>query len=107
VVTAVCPGATATEFSQRADVGGSRAATFRLSQRGIRRAAITAARLAAPGITTARPARWLYEEARPHGVVVTAVCPGATATEFSQRADVGGAKRFTGNAPAAVPRPSG
>ncbi|MGX7703719.1 SDR family NAD(P)-dependent oxidoreductase [Methylobacterium sp. Gmos1] len=39
----------------------------------------------------------LYEEARPHGVVVTAVCPGATATEFSARADVGGTKRFTGN----------
>ena len=39
----------------------------------------------------------LFEEARPHGVVVTAVCPGATATEFSARADVGGAKRFTGN----------
>ncbi|AWB23558.1 SDR family NAD(P)-dependent oxidoreductase [Methylobacterium currus] len=46
----------------------------------------------------------LYEEARPHGVTVTAVCPGATATEFSERADVGGAKRFTGNvmAPDAV-----
>ncbi|MCF4129298.1 SDR family NAD(P)-dependent oxidoreductase [Methylobacterium sp. SyP6R] len=39
----------------------------------------------------------LYEEARPHGVTVTAICPGATATEFSARADVGGAKRFTGN----------
>ncbi|PIK74561.1 short-chain dehydrogenase [Methylobacterium frigidaeris] len=46
----------------------------------------------------------LYEEARPHGVTVTAVCPGATATEFSKRADVGGTKRFTGNvmAPEAV-----
>ncbi len=38
----------------------------------------------------------LYEEARPYGVTVTAVCPGATATEFSRRADVGGTKRFTG-----------
>ncbi|MGE7418168.1 SDR family NAD(P)-dependent oxidoreductase [Methylobacterium tarhaniae] len=48
----------------------------------------------------------LYEEARPYGVVVTAVCPGATATEFSERADVGGTKRFTGNVmkPAAVAR---
>ena len=48
----------------------------------------------------------LYEEARPHGVTVTAVCPGATATEFSARADVGGAKRFTGNvmSPEAVAR---
>jgi uncharacterized protein len=39
----------------------------------------------------------LYEEARPSGVTVTAVCPGATATAFSERADVGGTKRFTGN----------
>ncbi len=48
----------------------------------------------------------LYEEARPHSVTVTAVCPGATATEFSTRADVGGAKRFTGNvmSPEAVAR---
>ncbi|KMO43149.1 short-chain dehydrogenase [Methylobacterium variabile] len=48
----------------------------------------------------------LYEEARPHGVTVTAVCPGATATEFSARADVDGTKRFTGNVmnPEAVAR---
>lgn len=48
----------------------------------------------------------LYEEARPHSVTVTAICPGATATEFSARADVGGAKRFTGNvmSPEAVAR---
>ncbi len=36
----------------------------------------------------------LHEEARPHGVVVTAVCPGATATEFSARADLDMKKRF-------------
>lgn len=36
----------------------------------------------------------LHEEARPHGVVVTAVCPGATDTEFSDRADLDMKKRF-------------
>jgi uncharacterized protein len=36
----------------------------------------------------------LHEEARPHGVVVTAVCPGATATEFGARADLDMKKRF-------------
>ncbi|TGD95649.1 SDR family oxidoreductase [Methylobacterium nonmethylotrophicum] len=48
----------------------------------------------------------LYEEARPHGVTVTAICPGATATEFSARADVGGTKRVTGTVmtPGAVAR---
>lgn len=30
----------------------------------------------------------LHEEARPHGVVVTALCPGPTATEFASKADM-------------------
>lgn len=30
----------------------------------------------------------LHEEARPHGVVVTALCPGSTETEFAARADL-------------------
>ncbi|WP_298958458.1 SDR family oxidoreductase [uncultured Methylobacterium sp.] len=33
----------------------------------------------------------LHEEARPHGVVVTAACPGTTATEFNARTDGPGA----------------
>ena len=36
----------------------------------------------------------LHEEARPHGVTVTAVCPGATSTEFATRADFDMKKRF-------------
>jgi len=36
----------------------------------------------------------LYEEAKPHGVTVTALCPGPTATEFSETADLENAKRF-------------
>ena len=30
----------------------------------------------------------LHEEAKPHGVVVTALCPGPTPTEFSARASL-------------------
>ncbi|MBV9078862.1 MAG: SDR family oxidoreductase [Methylobacteriaceae bacterium] len=36
----------------------------------------------------------LHEEARRSGVVVTAVCPGATATEFTKRADMETSKLF-------------
>jgi hypothetical protein len=36
----------------------------------------------------------LHEEARPHGVVVTAFCPGPTATEFTARADMEKSKLF-------------
>lgn len=36
----------------------------------------------------------LHEEARPHGVVVTALCPGPTATEFTIRADMEKSKLF-------------
>lgn len=37
----------------------------------------------------------LHEEVRPHGVTVTAVCPGPTATEFTIRANLEKSKAFT------------
>lgn len=37
----------------------------------------------------------LHEEARRHGVTVTALCPGPTATEFTIRADMEKSKLFT------------
>jgi uncharacterized protein len=38
----------------------------------------------------------LHNEARDHGVVVTTLCPGATKTEFQNRAGMGSSKLFTG-----------
>jgi short-subunit dehydrogenase len=38
----------------------------------------------------------LHEEARQAGVTVTALCPGATATEFARRADLEKSKLFQG-----------
>jgi short-subunit dehydrogenase len=38
----------------------------------------------------------LHEESRRHGVVVTALCPGPTATEFAARADMEKSKLFKG-----------
>jgi short-subunit dehydrogenase len=37
----------------------------------------------------------LHEEAKPHGVTVTALCPGPTTSEFAATADVEKPKRFT------------
>ena len=36
----------------------------------------------------------LFEEAKPHGVTVTALCPGPVPTEFSDVADLGGTRLF-------------
>lgn len=44
----------------------------------------------------------LHEEARRHGVVVTVVCPGPTATEFTLRANVEKAKMFSTGAMSAA-----
>lgn len=44
----------------------------------------------------------LHEEARAHGVVVTVVCPGPTATEFTLRADLEKSKMFTTGSMSAV-----
>ncbi|HMB10725.1 SDR family oxidoreductase [Saliniramus sp.] len=38
----------------------------------------------------------LYEEARPHGVMVTALCPGATESGFGERAGILDTKLFAG-----------
>lgn len=37
----------------------------------------------------------LHEEAKPHGVTVTALCPGPTESEFSANADLENSKLFT------------
>ncbi len=39
----------------------------------------------------------LHNETRPFGVTVTALCPGPTATEFGNRAEMGGTKLFEMN----------
>ncbi|MEH3148467.1 MAG: SDR family oxidoreductase [Methylobacterium frigidaeris] len=46
----------------------------------------------------------LHEEARPHGVVVTAACPGTTETEFNARAERPGSRRRGGMSAEAVAR---
>jgi len=38
----------------------------------------------------------LHEEVKKHGVTVTALCPGATESEFGERADVNDTKLFSG-----------
>jgi short-subunit dehydrogenase len=43
----------------------------------------------------------LHEEAKPHGVAVTALCPGPTATEFAQHADLEMSRLFKFGAMAA------
>lgn len=40
----------------------------------------------------------LHEEAKPHGVTVTALCPGPTESEFSATADLENSKLFKGGA---------
>ena len=44
----------------------------------------------------------LHEEVRRHGVTVTAICPGPTATEFTIRADLEKSKMFTAGAMSAA-----
>jgi short-subunit dehydrogenase len=44
----------------------------------------------------------LHEEAKPHGVTVTALCPGPTATEFAQHADLEMSRLFKFGAMSAV-----
>ena len=44
----------------------------------------------------------LHEEARRHGVTVTALCPGPTATEFTVRADVHASKMYVTKAMSAA-----
>ncbi|MXQ10306.1 SDR family NAD(P)-dependent oxidoreductase [Microvirga makkahensis] len=44
----------------------------------------------------------LHEEAKPHGVTVTALCPGPTESEFSSTADLENTKRFTQGAMSAA-----
>ena len=44
----------------------------------------------------------LHEEAKPHGVTVTALCPGPTATEFAKTADVEMTRLFRFGAMSAV-----
>jgi short-subunit dehydrogenase len=40
----------------------------------------------------------LHEEAKPHGVIVTALCPGPTESEFSATADLENSNSFQGGA---------
>lgn len=44
----------------------------------------------------------LHEEAKPHGVTVTALCPGPTESEFSATADLENSKLFKGGAMSAA-----
>jgi uncharacterized protein len=44
----------------------------------------------------------LHEEAKPHGVTVTALCPGPTATEFAEHADLEMSRLFKFGAMSAV-----
>lgn len=73
-------------------------------QGGIINVASTAAFLAGPHMASYYASKAyvlslseaLYEEARPYEVMVTALCPGATQTEFDERAGVQGTKLYSG-----------